>query len=95
MEESYLKECKACGTEISRYSPFCRNCGHPQGSVVALWLLGFFLIMLVAFYLALMIYCMCNVESMREDGQPPRGQQQQVETPVWARLPSIPGARSE
>lgn len=25
---SLLKSCKACGTEISRYSPFCRNCGH-------------------------------------------------------------------
>lgn len=93
MDESYLKNCKACGTEISRYTPFCRNCGHPQGSVVALWLLGFFFIMLVAFYLAMTVYCLCNVESMRADGPPPRGKQEQVEAPAQAWQPWLPRSR--
>ncbi|MBC8217785.1 MAG: zinc-ribbon domain-containing protein, partial [Planctomycetes bacterium] len=35
MKKTMLRDCKACGKEISRYSPFCRNCGHPQGSVLS------------------------------------------------------------
>jgi len=40
--KSLLKSCKACGTEISRYSPFCRTCGHPQGSSLTVCLLVVF-----------------------------------------------------
>lgn len=91
MKDSYLKKCSACGNEISRYTPFCRHCGHPQGSVVALWLLGFFLIMLIAFYLAMMIYCMCNVDTIRSKGKGPEDTQTQVE--ARANLPWAPRAR--
>jgi hypothetical protein len=56
MQESKLKNCKACGTDISPLSPFCRQCGHPQGSGVAIWLAVLFGIVLVAAYLAFCLY---------------------------------------
>jgi len=58
MEKSMLRNCKACDKEISRYSLFCRNCGHPQGSMLALWLLILFLLLLVAYYIAFFMYQM-------------------------------------
>lgn len=62
MKEGMLRDCKACGTEISRYSPFCRRCGHPQGSVLAIWVLGLFLLLLVAYYVAVCVYGMTLVD---------------------------------
>lgn len=61
MEKSMLRNCKACGNDISRYSLFCRNCGHPQGSMVAIWLLVLFLLLLIAYYIAISIYGMMLV----------------------------------
>jgi len=66
-----LRSCKLCGNQISPYTPFCRNCGHPQGSALALWLLGSFLLLLIAFYLAMTFFCMCNVQGFRQFNQPP------------------------
>lgn len=63
MNYSLLKSCKACGNQISRYSPFCRTCGHPQGSTFLIWLLVLFLILVLASYTAFMIYCACHVEA--------------------------------
>lgn len=62
MKKSMLRNCKACGNDISRYSLFCRNCGHPQGSMVAIWLLVLFLLLLVAYYIAISIYGMTLVK---------------------------------
>jgi predicted amidophosphoribosyltransferase len=62
--KSLLKSCRACGTEISRYSPFCRNCGHPQGSSVMVCLLVLFLLFMLAAYVAFMIYCACHAENL-------------------------------
>ena len=56
MKKSMLRSCKACDKEISRYSLFCRNCGHPQGSMLALWLLVLFLLLMVAYYITFFIY---------------------------------------
>jgi hypothetical protein len=56
MKKSILRNCKACGNDISRYSLFCRNCGHPQGSIVAIVLLALFLLLLIAYYVAISIY---------------------------------------
>jgi hypothetical protein len=56
MKKSMLQNCKACDKEISRYSLFCRNCGHPQGSMLALWLLLLFLLLLVGYYIAFFLY---------------------------------------
>jgi len=58
MKQSLLKDCKACGKEISWLSPFCRQCGHPQGSELAIWLLGLFGLLLLALYLAFCFYGM-------------------------------------
>ncbi|MFW6414089.1 MAG: hypothetical protein ACOCZS_02200 [Verrucomicrobiota bacterium] len=60
-----LTECKACGTKISRHAPFCRNCGHPQGRPLFVWLLAFFLIVLLLLHIAMSIYCFCNLEQYR------------------------------
>ena len=68
MDESLIRQCKACGNQISRHSPFCRNCGHPQGRPLALWLLGIFLLLLIAFYIAITVYCTCHVEQFRVYG---------------------------
>jgi hypothetical protein len=62
MKKSMLRNCKACGNDISRYSLFCRNCGHPQGSIVAIWLLALFLMLLVAYYIAIIIHEMMLVK---------------------------------
>ena len=56
MKERKLTNCKACGTELSPLSPFCRHCGHPQGSAVAIWLLVLFATVLLAAYLAFCLY---------------------------------------
>ncbi|MBL7188305.1 MAG: hypothetical protein ISS70_18425 [Phycisphaerae bacterium] len=56
MKKTMLRDCKACGKEISRYSPFCRNCGHPQGSVLSICVLVLFLLLLIAYYIAFCIY---------------------------------------
>ncbi len=63
MDNALLKSCKACGTEISRYSPFCRNCGHPQGSNLVIGLLVLFLLFMLAGYVTFMVYCACHVEN--------------------------------
>lgn len=57
-----LRKCSMCGNELSPYSLFCRNCGHPQGRPVALALLILFLVVLLALYIAFTILCACNVE---------------------------------
>lgn len=62
MAKPLLKGCQACGTEISRYSPFCQNCGHPQGSNLAIALLILFLLFLLGSYVAFMIYCCLHAE---------------------------------
>ncbi len=59
MEKAKLNDCRECGKSISRQSPFCRECGHPQGSAVAIWLLALFLLMLLAAYLTFCLYGMC------------------------------------
>lgn len=64
MNKSLLRECKACGNEISRHSPFCRNCGHPQGAPLVLWLLVLFLLLALAFYVACTIYAVCHVHEL-------------------------------
>jgi hypothetical protein len=64
MDRSLLRSCKACGTEISKYSPFCRNCGHPQGSNVAIGLLVLLLLVLLGSYVAFMIYCAGHAERL-------------------------------
>ncbi len=64
MDKPLLKSCKACGIEISRYSPFCRNCGHPQGSNLAIGLLILFFIILLASYMAFTVYCAFHTESL-------------------------------
>ena len=63
MNGPLLKSCRACGTEISRYSLFCRNCGHPQGSNLAIGLLVLFLTVLLGSYVAFMVYCAFHAES--------------------------------
>jgi len=45
MQGNSLRNCKACGKEISRHSPFCRNCGHPQVHALAAWIMGVFLLL--------------------------------------------------
>jgi len=49
MKENPLRNCKACGKEISRHSLFCRNCGHPQVHVLAAWIVGGLLSLTLAF----------------------------------------------
>jgi hypothetical protein len=56
VNEALLKTCNACGNKISRHSPFCRHCGHPQPLPVFLWLVIAFLLILIAFYLSVTIY---------------------------------------
>ncbi|MBN1124720.1 MAG: zinc ribbon domain-containing protein [Sedimentisphaerales bacterium] len=63
MVRSPLNQCKACGKEVSKYSPFCRHCGHPQGLPVVIWLLVLFFIIVLAAYTAFMIYCSCHPDS--------------------------------
>jgi len=78
-EGAQLRRCKLCGKEISPYSPFCRNCGHPQGSALALWLLGAFLALLIAFYIAMTLFSLCNVQRFHVYNEPnPRLEQESV-----------------
>lgn len=64
-EATKLRSCKLCGSEISPYSPFCRNCGHPQGSMLALWVMVAILILMVVIYVGMSIFCLCNVDRFR------------------------------
>ena len=57
-----LRECRLCGKDISPYSLFCRNCGHPQGRPLAIALLVVFLVVLLAFYVGFMLFCACDPE---------------------------------
>jgi hypothetical protein len=68
MTKSALRDCKACGKEVSRHSPFCRQCGHPQGYPLVIWLLMVFLLMMIAFYLTFTVFGLCNVEDLRVSG---------------------------
>ena len=69
-EKARLRNCKLCGKEISPYSPLCRNCGHPQATPLVIWLLVVFLFMIIAFYIAMTVFCMCNVQKFRVSPQP-------------------------
>ena len=64
-EGTKLRSCKLCGNELSPYSPFCRNCGHPQGSMLALWVMVAILILMIVMYIGMSIFCMCNVQDYR------------------------------
>jgi len=73
-EKPRLRNCKLCGKGISPYSPLCRNCGHPQATPLAIWLLALFLFTMIAFYIAMTVFCMCNVQKLRVFPQPPQQQ---------------------
>jgi len=62
VNESLLKTCNACGNQISRHSPFCRQCGHPQPLPLFFWLLVVFFLMMIAFYLSVTIYGSLHTE---------------------------------
>jgi len=84
-EKARLRTCNLCGKDISPYSPFCRDCGHPQASALAIWLLAVFLIVMIAFYIAMTIFCMCNVQRFRTF--PSSAEQQSsigVHEPYWS-----------
>jgi hypothetical protein len=66
MERSLLRDCNACGKEVSRHSPFCRNCGHPQGSPLIITLLVLFVILTLAFYVGFMIYAACHIDEFQK-----------------------------
>jgi hypothetical protein len=68
MNTSALRDCKACGKGVSRHSPFCRQCGHPQGQPLVIWLVVLFFLMMVAFYFAFVLYGLCNVQELRVSG---------------------------
>jgi len=68
MDNPLLKNCGACGHEISRYAPFCRNCGHPQGRPLIIGLLVLFLLILLALYVGFMAFCASNPESLELRG---------------------------
>lgn len=68
MGKSLLRDCRACGNELSRHSAFCRHCGHPQAPPVMIWLLVLFLLLTIAFYLAFTIYGMYHVQDFRVYG---------------------------
>ena len=53
MKRELLRSCKACGKEISRHSPFCRACGHPQPGALARWLVVIFALLMLAVSIAL------------------------------------------
>ncbi len=59
MEKDHLHACRACGREVSRRSLFCPQCGEPQGSRLAIWLVGLFGLLLVAMFVAFYCYCAC------------------------------------
>lgn len=66
----HLKSCNACGNTISRHSPFCRHCGHPQVMPLAIWLLVLFLLFLVAFYIACTLYGLSHIQEFRVEKSP-------------------------
>ncbi len=53
MKSELLRDCSACGKEISRHSPFCRQCGHPQTGVLARLVMLLFAILVLALTIAL------------------------------------------
>jgi hypothetical protein len=53
VKEQLLRDCKACGKQISRHSPFCRNCGHPQSGVLVRWIVVALALLMLAFSIAL------------------------------------------
>ena len=65
MGKSLLDNCNACGKEVSRHSPFCRHCGHPQKLPLVIWLLVLFLLLMIAFYMAFVIYGIFHVQDFR------------------------------
>ena len=65
MSKPLLRDCTACGKEVSRHSAFCRHCGHPQRLPLVIWLLVLFLMMMIAFYMAFTIYGMRHVHELR------------------------------
>ena len=82
MEKPLLKKCKACDKEISRHSPFCQNCGHPQGRPLFVWLLGAFLVLLILFYIFMTLFCLCNIQEYRVFGpEQERGVESREEVP--------------
>jgi len=65
MNKSRLRTCKACGNQISRHSPFCRYCGHPQPVPLIIWALCLFLLLTLAFYVAFTIYGISHVQELQ------------------------------
>lgn len=53
MRPELLRNCTACGKEISRRSPFCRSCGHPQTGVLARWIVVGLALLMFALSIAL------------------------------------------
>jgi hypothetical protein len=51
-ENPSLRNCKACGSKISRHSLFCRHCGHPQTGVLARWLIAGLAVLLLVLFVA-------------------------------------------
>lgn len=79
-----LSECKLCRKEVSPYSPFCRNCGHPQKKSLTVWILGLVLFLLLAFYLGMTLFCLCNVDKFQissDRSQKLNGQIEQAQSP--------------
>ncbi len=75
-KNSELRSCKLCGSKISPYTPFCRECGHPQGSILALWVMVAFFILLLAMYIGMSVFCMCHAHEYRVYTEPhPNGKQ--------------------
>lgn len=52
MKHGWLRSCKACGKEISRHSPFCRSCGHPQAGALAIWIVVGLVLLMFALCIA-------------------------------------------
>jgi hypothetical protein len=64
-ENPSLRNCKACGAKISRLSPFCRHCGHPQTGVLAMWIIGTLGVLLLvlsaaSFFLLHLVGALCG-----------------------------------
>ena len=53
MKHKLLRGCRACGKEISRHSPLCHSCGHPQTGVLAIWIVVGLALLMFAFSIAL------------------------------------------
>jgi hypothetical protein len=94
MDKPLLRSCDACGKEISRYSLFCRHCGHPQKLPLLIWLLILFLLMMMAFYLAFTIYCMSHVQDFRVVLKPCENSASRIQRPIPYPLYHAPDAES-